>query len=49
MTERGANDWFRDFVVKEHNVTAIQNSLKVFGEKTIIGKEYDPTRLAMGW
>ena len=26
-----------------------RGSLKVFGEKTIIGKEYDPTRLAMGW
>jgi hypothetical protein len=48
MTEKGTNDWFRDFV-KGYSVTAIQNSLKVWGEKTIVGKEYDPARLAMSW
>lgn len=49
MTEKGSNEWFRDFVIKNHSVTAIQNSLKVWGEKTIIGKEYDPAKLAMNW
>lgn len=44
FTERGVTDWFREFVInnKSLSCTAIQNSLKVYGEATIIGKDYDP-------
>lgn len=49
MTEHGANEWFREFVIKGHSVTAIQNSLKVWGERTIIGREYDPATLVKSW
>jgi hypothetical protein len=47
FTEKGANDWFRDFVINTYAVTAMQNGLKVWGEKTVIGK---PPDLKMaGW
>ena len=49
MTEKGTNEWFRDYVIKGHSVTAIQNTLKVWGEKTTIGKEYSPYELAKSW
>lgn len=40
FTENGTNDWFSKVVLGgAFSVTAIQNSLKVWGEKTIIGKE----------
>lgn len=44
FTEKGVNDWFRTFVInnQEYAVTAMQNSMKVYGEKIIIGKQYDP-------
>jgi hypothetical protein len=50
FTERGVNEWFKTFVIDsgQYSVTAIQNSLKVFGEKTIIGKSYDP-RTPVKW
>jgi len=40
FTERGANPWFKEFVIGSDKlaVTAIQNSLKVWGEKTMIGR-----------
>jgi hypothetical protein len=41
FTELGANDWFREFVIKSYANVATQNSLKVWGEKTMIGKPPD--------
>jgi hypothetical protein len=53
FTEKGCNDWFQDFVVKnkEYSVVSVQNSLKVWGEITVIGRSYNP-RIAgnrQGW
>ena len=40
FTELGANDWFKEFIIGgEYSVTAIQNSLKIWGEKIIMGRE----------
>jgi hypothetical protein len=39
MTEKGVNDWFKEFVIDSGNFNkcAIQNSLCVWGEKKLIG------------
>lgn len=38
FTENGMNEYFRESLMKPNAVTAIQNSLKVWGEPTVIGK-----------
>ena len=55
FTERGVNDWFKEFVIgnPQYSVSAIQNSLKCWGEVKTVGKPYDPRMAAgagkLGW
>ena len=51
FTEKGTSPWFREFVIegKEYACTAMQNSLKCWGEKTVVGKAYDPRMAGARW